>query len=148
TLSDQAAGAVVNSGTASFVNDTVAFNKGIGVENKGTVSLTNTIVAENTAENCVGKAKITQDHSLDSDGTCGEEKSGVNPLLSGIKTEGDGGPLPIHSLKPGSPAIDAGDEKACPPADQRGFPRPDEPGTPCDIGADEYSGALPVIKVP
>jgi hypothetical protein len=147
TISDQAAGGVVNGGTASFVNSTVAFNQGVGVENKGTLNLTDTIVAENTGEQCVGKAN-TQDHSLDSDRTCGVEKSGVNPLLSAIQLNGDGGPVPIHSLKPGSPAIDGGDEKACPAVDQRDFPRPDVAGTPCDIGADEYSAASPVIKTP
>jgi HYR domain/Right handed beta helix region len=147
TISDQAAGGMVDDGTASFLNSTVAFNSGVGIENKGSLNLTNTIVADNTAENCVGKA-TTQDHSLDSDGTCGVEKSKVNPLLSELQLNGDGGPVPIHSLEPDSPAIDAGDEKDCPAVDQRGFPRPDEPGTPCDIGADEYSPKPPVIAVP
>jgi hypothetical protein len=147
TISDQAAGGMVDNGTASFFNSTIAFNKGVGVENKGTLNLTNTIVADNNAGNCLGAAN-TQDHSLDSDGTCGVEKSGVNPLLSELQINGDGGPVPIHSLKPSSPAIDAGDQQACKSIDQRGFPRPDEPGTSCDIGADEYSPKPPVIKVP
>jgi hypothetical protein len=60
----------------------------------------------------------------------------------------DGGGTPVHSLKPGSPAIDAGDELLCPATDQRGFPRPDIAGTPCDIGAEEWDGVAPEIKVP
>jgi hypothetical protein len=36
----------------------------------------------------------------------------------------NGGPTPTHALLPGSPAIDAGDDVDCPPADQRGVARP------------------------
>jgi HYR domain/Right handed beta helix region len=145
TISDQAAGGMVDNGTASFFNSTVAFNEGIGVENKGTLNLTNTIVAENKGEQCVGKA-TKQDHSLDSDGSCGVEKSGVNPLLTELFI--DGGSTPLHSLKPGSPAIKAGDETTCLKTDQEGNPRPGIPGGPCDIGADEYNETPPTIKVP
>jgi hypothetical protein len=145
TISDQAAGGMVDNGTASFFSSTVAFNKGVGVENKGTLNLSNTIVAENTAEQCVGKAN-TQDHSLDSDGTCGVEKSKVNPLLTELFN--DGGGTPVHSLKPGSPAIKAGNEATCLKTSQEGLPRPGIPGGPCDIGADEYNETLPTIEVP
>ena len=37
---------------------------------------------------------------------------------------------------PGSPAIDAGDDAACPPTDLRSIPRPQ--GAACDIGAYEF----------
>jgi hypothetical protein len=148
TFSDGAAGGVVDGGTANFLNDTVAFNQGVGIENKGLVSLTNTIVAENAGGDCVGKAS-SSDNSLDSNGSCGVGAlSGVNPLLGPLVLDGDGGPTPIHSLKPGSPAIDAGDAAVCPATDQRGFPRPDVAGTPCDIGAEEYSAVPPAISVP
>jgi len=46
-----------------------------------------------------------------------------------------GGSTQTHALWPGSPAIDAGDDAACPPADQRGVTRPQ--GYACDIGAYE-----------
>jgi hypothetical protein len=137
---------VINAGTTNLFNATVAFNKEGGIENKAKLNLTNTIVANNKFGDCIGAAN-TSDHSLDSDGSCGVGAlSKVNPLLGPLLN--DGGPTVIHSLKPGSPAIDAGDEAACPLTDQRGQPRPDVSGTPCDIGADEYNATPPTIKVP
>jgi hypothetical protein len=62
--------------------------------------------------------------------------------------QNDGGSTVVDSEKPGSPTIDAGDPAKCPRTDQRGYPRPDVASTACDIGSDEYSAALPVIKVP
>ncbi len=70
----------------------------------------------------------------------------MNPLLQ-AQLANDGGPTPVHSLKPSSPAIGAADASACPASDQRGAPRP-TPSTPCDIGADQYSNTPPTIKVP
>jgi hypothetical protein len=146
TISDGATFGVVNAGTASFTNDTVAFNKEGGIENKGKVNLTNTIVAENKGGDCIGSAN-TSDHSLDSDGSCGVGAlSKMNPLLGTLVN--DGGPTPIHSLKAGSPAIDAGDAVACPATDQRGQARPDVASTACDIGADEFNATPPILKVP
>jgi len=45
------------------------------------------------------------------------------------------GATATHALLPGSPALDAGDDTACPTTDQRGVLRPQ--GTYCDIGAVE-----------
>jgi hypothetical protein len=47
----------------------------------------------------------------------------------------NGGPTKTMALTAGSPAIDAGDDAACPATDQRGVPRPQGPH--CDIGAYE-----------
>jgi hypothetical protein len=148
TLSDGAEFAVINQGgTASFLNSTVAFNKNGGIESTGTLNLTNTIVAENTGSGNCTKAATTSDHSLDSDGTCGVEKSNVNPLLQ-PELLVNGGSTTLHSLKAGSPAIDAGDATTCLPTDQEGNPRPDVAGEACDIGADEYNEVPPEISVP
>jgi hypothetical protein len=146
TLSDGRSVALVNQGTATLLNATVAFNKLGGIENGGTLNLTNTIVAKNDSRNCVGLAAATNDHNLASDSTCGAELSGVDPLLSSYFN--DLGATSMHSLRPGSPAIDAGDPAACPATDQRGLPRPDEAGKPCDMGADEYNATAPTINVP
>jgi hypothetical protein len=51
----------------------------------------------------------------------------------------NGGPTQTHALLPGSPAIDAGDNTACPATDQRGVTRP--LGAACDIGAYEFGDA-------
>jgi hypothetical protein len=52
-----------------------------------------------------------------------------------------GGRTPTLPLLCGSPAIDAGDDSAAPPRDQRGFPRPF--GAAADIGAYEWGAAPP-----
>jgi hypothetical protein len=146
TVSDGTSTGLVNEGVTTLQNATVAFNKFGGVENGGAVTADNTIIAQNGGAQCVGLAPATNDHNLASDGSCGAEKSGVNPLLSSLFN--DGGPTELHSLKAGSPAIDAGDPATCTTVDQRGEPRPDVPSTPCDIGADEYNATAPNITVP
>ncbi len=144
TLSDGLDFGLVDHGTASFLNSTVAFNKNGGIENSGTLSLTNTIVAENTGSgDCAGIAN-TSDHSLDSDGSCGVGAlSKKNPLLQ-TQLLNNGGSTPLHSLKPGSPAIAAGDSATCTLVDQRGATR----AVSCSLGADEYNSTPPTIKVP
>jgi hypothetical protein len=138
TLSDGLDFGLIDNGSASFFNSTVTANANGGVENKNTLNLTNTIVAENKGSgDCAGKAATTSDHSLDSDGRCGVGAlSKLNPLLG--KLVNNGGPTPTHALQEGSPAIDAADTAMCPATDQRGVPRPDLPGTACDVGAYEF----------
>jgi hypothetical protein len=76
-------------------------------------------------------------HNLDSGTGCGVtgagDLSGVNPLLGPLAS--NGGPTQTMALLSGSPAIDAGDDGACPSNDQRGVTRPQ--GSHCDIGAYE-----------
>ena len=75
---------------------------------------------------------------------------GIGPL------EDNEGPPLTHALLEGSPAIDAGDNDACPNNDQRGSIRPadgDEDGTfVCDIGAFElfpgYTTKVPCVYSP
>jgi len=54
----------------------------------------------------------------------------------------------VLSVKPGSPAINASDNTACPVTDQRGAPRPGITGDVCTIGADEYSNTPPKLTLP
>ena len=49
----------------------------------------------------------------------------------------NGGPTLTHALLAGSPAINAGDDSACPATDQRGVARPQGPH--CDIGSVEQN---------
>ena len=55
------------------------------------------------------------------------------PLLGALAD--NGGPTLTHALLTGSPAIDAGNDAACPATDQRGVTRPQ--GAHCDIGSYE-----------
>ena len=79
----------------------------------------------------------SQGHNLDSDNTCNLSSVGdlpnTDPLLGPLQD--NGGPTETHALLPESPAIDAGDNAACPSTDQRGIIRPQ--GSACDIGAFE-----------
>jgi CSLREA domain-containing protein len=82
-------------------------------------------------------------HNLEHGHTCGLGSAGdtvdSDPLLEPL---GDnGGATSTHALAPGSPAIDAGDDAACPAIDQRGVTRPQGPH--CDAGAFERVGSPP-----
>ena len=68
----------------------------------------------------------------------------LDPLLGPLAD--NGGPTPTMALLPGSPAIDAGDDSACPPTDQRGVARPQ--GLACDIGAFELVPKLTLTRSP
>ena len=68
--------------------------------------------------------------------------SNTNPVLGPLGYHG--GPVMTLPLLPGSPAIDAGDDAACPPTDARGVPRPF--GAHCDIGA--YEANWPLYYLP
>jgi hypothetical protein len=62
----------------------------------------------------------------------------------------NGGPTQTNALPPGSPAIDAADNHACPATDQRGLARPAFGGLAlrCDVGAFElyrFGVHLPVM---
>ena len=81
-------------------------------------------------------------HNLDSDGSCfdsgGSDLPHTKPQLSVLRD--NGGPTQTMVLKPGSPAIDAGDDAVTGPpdnltTDQRGLPRLS--GAHVDIGAYE-----------
>jgi hypothetical protein len=104
----------------------------------GAAQLKNTIIANaGQGANCAG-AVASLGHNVSTDASCNlgalGDKPGVQAQLTGLQH--NGGPTPTHALYPNSPAIDAGDNGACPAADQRGVARPH--GAACDIGAYEY----------
>jgi hypothetical protein len=106
---------------------------GIGALGSLTV---NTILAGNSPSNCSGTI-ADAGHNLSSDNSCAFTGAGslnsTDPMLGPLAD--NGGPTLTMALLPGSPAIDAGDDTAAPPTDQRGFPRPF--GVASDIGAYE-----------
>ena len=123
------------------------YGGGIGGEN---VTLTNTLLAQNLiGGNCAITQTVVSDsgHNLEDANTCGFTNTGsltnTNPLLGPLN---DAGFSSLQPLLPGSPAIDAGDDAACPATDIRGFHRPT--GTHCDIGAYEYIGLNQPIYLP
>jgi len=130
-------------------------------EGAGAFSLGNTTVdgsdGQGAGGNCSGPV-TAQGRNLDSGASCGFGSAGGN--LSGVPANlnvpfFNGGPLASllsQSLKPGSPAIDAGDPALCAGdlvanLDQRGKPRPQDGdgdgAAACDLGAYENDTVAP-----
>jgi hypothetical protein len=151
-------GGIDNDGaTLTLTNDTLSDNVRGSLETDvgGRTSVQNTIIGSGFSDDglnldCVAAGKetnagattgeaVTEDlgNNIDQDGACGldaaGDKSGVNPELAPIAD--NGGPTPTEALLHGSPAIEAGNDAACPATDQRGIARPQ--GAHCDIGAFE-----------
>jgi CSLREA domain-containing protein len=128
-----------NWGTATLTNVTISGNTGWGFMNHDAAVLANTIVANNSAGDCAGSftsgghnlIEDTADCTITGDTT--GNITGADPALGPLAD--NGGPTETHALLPGSPAIDAGDNGACPATDQRGVTRPQ--GASCDMGAFE-----------
>jgi predicted outer membrane repeat protein len=111
---------------------------GLLLAGPGAAVVGSSIVALNTPGDCAGTGPLTSlGHNLQGDGSCSlalstdrtDPDPGLGPLAAG------GGPTSTHGLRPGSPALDAGDALGCPGTDQRGVPRPQ--GAACDAGAVE-----------
>jgi beta-glucanase (GH16 family) len=107
-----------------------------------TLTLTDTIVTGNQWYACERFASgtaanvVSGGHNVVQDASC-------NPVANDVilgdamigPLAGNGGPTLTHALLPGSPAIDAAGDAACPATDQRGVARPQ--GAGCDVGAFE-----------
>jgi uncharacterized delta-60 repeat protein len=159
-------GAIFSSSTPSFLNVTIAGNfaqagfgnptvlplpralgSAIALTNS-TAFMTNTILACVPSQTNVSGGIFDGGHNICSDASAGftspSSRNSTNPLLAPL---GDnGGPTPTLALLPGSPAIDTGDDSACPPTDQRGVSRPQ--GLSCDIGAFELTPKLALTRGP
>lgn len=106
-----------------------------------TLNVTNSIIAGNVNEGCIlfygaGAVAINSlGNNVFTDGTCSPIASDlvVADALLGALAD-NGGPTQTHALLVGSPAIDAGNNAACPATDQRGVPR----DAACDVGAYEF----------
>jgi len=146
----QFGGGIFSENWIYLLNSTLSGNSapsGGGLYNGGgELHLSNTLIANSpTGGDCFadGGSVVTNDHNLMQSTlvtqTCGlvngEDGSliGVDPLLGPLAD--NGGSTQTFALLPGSPAIDAGNDAACLPTDQRGLSRPQ--GVQCDIGAFE-----------
>jgi len=146
-------------------NSTVADNRrvsaagagrgGLLVTSSAAATLYNSIIANNQDDECAafGGTITSLGHNLSSDATCELNAAGdqpnTDPLLMPL---GDyGGATLTHALRPGSPAIDAGNNTNCPVTDQRGVARPydgNNNGTAtCDVGAVEAQHQLTIADV-
>lgn len=131
-----------NSSPHGVLNEAVDVSGGGPDGGTATLNLTNTIVAEQAmgGDCAVGPGGTINSlgHNIDSDGSCDlggtGDMSNANPTLGPLALRAPG-TTRTHSLGAGSPAIDNGDDVACPLADQRGVSRP--LGLHCDIGAYE-----------
>jgi hypothetical protein len=145
-------GIMRTSGTINITNSTIAGNtagfQGGGIVGGTATTVTNTIIANNIANNGGNNWNIKNNcfdpltnggNNLQfaptnpNDQDCGAEITTVNPLLGTVTN--NGGATQTLALLPGSPAINTGNNAACPATDQRGVNRPQ--GGSCDIGAFE-----------
>jgi CSLREA domain-containing protein len=166
-------GGIYNLGTANLTNVTVTNNTadsnnsgggvGGGIYNSGgTFNIINTIAGGNTvgstgsSPDCFGTLNSGGYNLIQDTIGCAVNWittgniTGVSADLGALAN--NGGPTQTHALLSGSPAIDAGDDTACPTTDQRGISRPQDGDNNfsrrCDIGAyevvetntDYYSG--------
>lgn len=108
----------------------------------GSVVCTNTILASVPGETNIWGQISDGGHNISSDESARfsapSSRNGLDPALGPLAYYG--GATPTLPLLPQSPAIDAGDDAACPGSDQRGVARPK--GSGCDIGAFELAPAL------
>jgi predicted outer membrane repeat protein len=121
-------GALRNLDTLTMTSVTISDNEasaGAGIYNDKDAWLVNTILAGNSGANCNGNPLTSLGHNLEDGDTCNLDPAlndliGMDPLLGPLAD--NGGDTQIHALLSGSPAIDAGDNNACPAADQCGVP--------------------------
>jgi hypothetical protein len=153
---DAIGGAIANTGSFQAVNLTLAGNTAVGGlasgsgtnggsygsslgSTAGVFQIVNTLVSGSTGTNFFGTF-ADLGHNLSSDATpvwtSGTSLNSTDPLL--LPLTNNGGPTLTMALRAGSPALNTADCGSAPPADQRGYPRPNGPG--CDIGAYEGPG--------
>lgn len=152
------AGAVdVRSGSVTIDSGTITLNTragtgvgGIFSATPGGATLERTIVADNADPQCGSGdrgAIVSGGHNLMSDATCNPNRLDVTsqtPRLGPLSS--NGGATETHLPEASSMAVDAVPAADCGPLsiDQRGAPRPQIEGRPCDIGAVERPAPLGV----
>ncbi|MCB0333541.1 MAG: hypothetical protein KDD55_08580, partial [Bdellovibrionales bacterium] len=153
--SNGVAGGIYNATTLSVVNSTFvdndSFSDGAAIYSSGSTTLANTSISESFLSNsCFPTPNFTSGgHNIENGNTCNligiGDQVDVDSKLDILKDVG--GLSLTHVPLINSPLIDAGDDGACPPVDQRGVARAfdgDQDGTAtCDIGAVEFNDFCP-----
>jgi hypothetical protein len=129
--------------TSTLSSNSAFSGEGGGINNEGgKVSSDGSIVAENTGGDCANTGGMyDKGYNLSSDSSCGftgtDSLQNTNPQLAALAN--NGGPTQTMALQPGSPAIDVipTSTNLCASTDQRGYPRPDDGESACDMGAYE-----------
>lgn len=148
---DNSSGNDVTVQNSTIAGNTATLPSGVGgIDNNNDplLKVQNTIIAGNTGNgggNCEFALPGSLGNNISSDTSCALAAAGdlnsTDPLLGSLQD--NGGPTLTHALLPGSPALDAGNNGACLPDDQRGVARPvDGNGdtiADCDIGSVETS---------
>ena len=165
------AGAILVTGSSGLFSDTIDGNaSGPGAGSTAGVdtlfgesvklAVSDTIVADNTivngaSANCSNPISSGSDNLEDDAAkTCGFDLPAADPDLAALAD--NGGPTQTQAPEPGSPAIAVTPAGSCTGAndaplttDQRGFPRPGNNKTTCDVGAFETQGPdTPEIVAP
>lgn len=130
----------VNNSPGVLINDTIANNRGQGIQTASPLTLTNSIVMGHTTGVKLTAAKpVTATYNVffnNGTNTSGFSLGSPNLL---VDPQLDAGYTPVV----GSPVVDAGTNGGCPATDPRGVPRPldgNGDGAPvCDIGAHELA---------
>jgi hypothetical protein len=153
----------MGSGEARLKNTTIASNladdRGAAISSFGSalVQTTNSLFAVNLTNglqsSCDGPVS-SGGHNVEDADSCSLDQSSDRPNTDSRlgPLDANGGPTRTHALLGGSPAIDSGDNAACPLTDQRGSPRPADGNLDgsavCDIGAYEVEGPPPAAPSP
>src|SRR5205085_4744977 len=126
---------------------------GAGLANGGaTITVKISVLSNNSGGDCDPNGPSTsQGNNVVKDGTCAftqpTDKQNTDPQL--LPLANNGGPTQTHALPASSPAVDAGDNSACPQTDQRGLTRPFDGNFDgiaiCDVGAFELRGGPPAV---
>jgi hypothetical protein len=111
---------------------------------QGEAFLANTIIAgETSSDNCIGSIN-SSGNNLESGSSCGLNSAGISQTQIHLWNHCNGMVGYTNTCPAtGSPAIDAGNDSACPSIDQRGVTRPS--GLHCDIGAYEFNSVLTAV---
>jgi CSLREA domain-containing protein len=119
---------------STFYNNSATGNGdtfGAQIPQGGALTVSNSILYGASTDNCVSVTDLGNNLSWPAGNSCPGTQA--DPLLGPLAN--NGGAAQTMALAAASPAINAGNNATCSPADQRGINRPQ--GAACDIGAFE-----------